>query len=234
MFGDALQQRRSGLGHLRVHLAAGTHRQREQLRRVAATSGNIEHLHSGFDLRERQELRRMTLGIHAPVLIGADRICDHTLIAHRLGLRTGCRRRRATGHQRHQHEQSGRPHGHSARTRDHHSLLLKTSAQLSRTARPLIATVCYTLGRIIGVGDDFPQTRRQCRGIAQSYTIRRAAALNHWRFRLSIQTVMAVASFPACARRKSLTVISHVSIGALRVSYMAAKGIVAICAAARR
>ena len=95
MIGNALRQRRSGLGRLRPHLSARANRERQQLGRVSPSCGNIEHLHAGLHLRERQELRGFASLIHAPVLVRPDFARDHGFVASDIRIRRRCR---ATGH----------------------------------------------------------------------------------------------------------------------------------------
>ena len=95
MIDEPLCKRRARLLALRPHLAGGTDRKRQQLRRIARTRRDVEHLHARPHLRELQELGGVALRVHAPVLVGPDRTPDRMLAAFRGGAGVLGGRRRA-------------------------------------------------------------------------------------------------------------------------------------------
>ncbi len=101
MLGDAPGQRRAGLRRLCPHLSGGPDGERQQLRRVAASRGDVEHLHAGLHLRERQELGGMAGRVDPSVLVGADGACDDALVTFRGGTGVLGGHRRAAAQGRH-------------------------------------------------------------------------------------------------------------------------------------
>ena len=95
MVGEALGERRARLFALRPNRAGRADGEREQLRGVARTRGDVEHLHARLHLRERQELGGMARRVHAPVLVRPDRTLDDGLVAQGGDARVLGRQRRA-------------------------------------------------------------------------------------------------------------------------------------------
>src|SRR5205823_15069440 len=60
MVGESLGERLARLLPLRPYRAGGPDREREELRCIARTGGNVEHLHPRLHLREWKELCGMT------------------------------------------------------------------------------------------------------------------------------------------------------------------------------
>src|SRR5205814_9202065 len=81
MVGESLGDGLARLLPLRTQRAGGTDGECEELRRIARTGRNVEHLHARLHLREWKELGGMTGRVHAPVLVSADRAIDDGLVA---------------------------------------------------------------------------------------------------------------------------------------------------------